>query len=163
MCKAIDKDIRKDYLGAVAQYEIEIKDSEHSSVENFANLAFLYWAFAAEQIEFNQPNNIPDQWSEIGGNRFSVILDKGLNKHPNSLELNFWKLYFPYRLFMFNLSENDCIDLLRQYQDDITLVPYFFLSLFDKEKYRNEIERLRETCNNNPTAKNIYIRSFISI
>ncbi len=157
------KDINKQYLEAVEDYENEINTNEFPDVECYTNLAFLYWAFASEQFEFNIPNNISDEWSIIGGEKFIKILDKGLSKYPNNLELNFWKRYFPYRLFMAAFSEHDCKELLRKYGDGESLVPYFYLYLFDEQEHKSKVDELLEICNNKPTAKNIYIKSFITI
>lgn len=161
MTTAISKDINMEYLEAVNYYESEIKNQEIVSVKSFANLAFLYWAFASQQIEFNDVYNIPDEWSTIGGESFLKVIGKGLDKYPDSLELNFWKHYFPYRLSMTEFSEKDCISLLTEYGEDESLIPYFFLHLFNKELYRDKVTLLLENCKAEPTAKNNYIQSFI--
>ncbi|MDQ0966808.1 hypothetical protein QFZ20_002211 [Flavobacterium sp. W4I14] len=161
MDKGIIKDIEKKYIEAVKFYEEEINTKHSPSVNCFINLAFLYWSFATEQIEFNEPNNIADEWSMIGGEKFLSTVDKGLDNYPGNLELVFWKQYFLSRLYIIDFSENDCKDLLKQYEKDASLVPYFFLYLFDKKSYLQEISQLREICFSLPTAKNIYINSFI--
>jgi hypothetical protein len=154
-------DIKGEYLEAIRHYENEIDSNEFPNINNFTNLAFLYWAFATEQNEFNIPNNIPDEWSIIGGKRFSIIIKKGIIKYPNSIELNFWKQYFPHRLFGDKFSENDCKNLLKKYGENESLVPYFFLYLFDNQRYRDRTNKLLEICINMPTAKNNYIKSFL--
>ena len=53
MGTALIKDMNKDYLEAINHYENEIGINELPSVDSFTNLAFLYWAFASQQIEFN--------------------------------------------------------------------------------------------------------------
>jgi hypothetical protein len=160
MNNGILKDINEDYLEAVKCYEKEIL-SQFPNIDSFTNLAFLYWSFATEQIEFNIPNGITDEWSLIGGERFSIIIEKGLTKYPSNVELNFWKQYFSHRLFGHNFSENDCKNLLEKYGEAENLVPYFFLYLFDNRKYRDKIIKLLEVCINLPTAKNNYIKSFL--
>jgi hypothetical protein len=162
MTTAISKDINKEYLEAVNYYESEIINQEIVSVKSFANLAFLYWAFAYQQIEFNDVYNIPDEWSTIGGESFLKVIGKGLEKYPESLELNFWKNYFPYRMFMTEFSEKDCINLLTHYGEDESLIPYFFLHLFNKELYKDKVTLLLANCKAEPTAKNNYIQSFIN-
>lgn len=159
---ALIKDINREYLEAVKYYEEEINNSDLPKLDAYINLAFLYWEFAAEQFEFNMPNNIPEEWSVIGGKRFSKIIDMGLKKYPNSIELHFWKKYLPYRLFSTDFSKNECERLLKVYGKNISLVPYFFLYLFDKEKHKEKIARLTTVCNDVPTAKNLYIKSIIS-
>ncbi len=161
MGTALIKDMNKDYLEAINHYENEIGINELPSVDSFTNLAFLYWAFASQQIEFNLPNNISDEWSIIGGNNFSRVLEKGLAKYPRNVELHFWKHYFPYRLFMVEFTEDDCKKILKEYGDEESLVPYFFLNLFDKNKYKKKVDELLHKCIDSPTAKNIYIESFI--
>jgi len=161
MNKAILKDIEKNYLEAVKFYEEEINGNSYPNINYFINLAFLYWSFAAEQNEFNNPNNIPDEWSIIGEKNFLPVIDRGLRKYPNSLELIFWRKYLSHKLYMSDFSENDCKDLLKRYRNDNNLVPYFFLYLFDKISYTEKIFELRKICAIQPTAKNIYIKSFI--
>jgi len=161
MTIAISKDINKEYLEAVKYYESEIKNQEIVSIKSFANLAFLYWAFAYQQIEFNDVYNIPDEWSIIGGESFLKVIDKGLEIYPESLELNFWKEYFSYRLSLTEFSEKDCVNLLIKYGEDESLIPYFFLQLFNKELYKDKVTLLLANCKAEPTAKNNYIQSFI--
>jgi len=160
MNKAIKNDIEKKYIEAVELYEEEIVIETSPDVNCFINLAFLYWSFAAEQIEFNDPNEIGEEWSAIGGAKFLSTLDKGLAHHPDHLELIFWRRYFLYRLYMVSFSEHDCLELLK-YGKDFSLVPYFFLYLFDKKSHIHQMSKLRKTCIDLPTAKNIYIGSFI--
>ena len=45
--------------------------------------------------------------------------------------------------------------------DNDSLVPYFFLNFFNKGKYVKELEELLNICNLIPTAKNLYIKSFL--
>ncbi len=161
MNKAIIKDIEKHYVDAIECYKEELNVSSSPDINLFINLAFLYWSFATEQIEFNDPNNIPDELSIIGEKNFLIIIDNGLENYPDNLELIFWRRYFSYRLYMFDFSENDCKAIIRAHEDQKSLVPYFFLYLFDKVKYLEEITELRKICNDLPTAKNIYISSFI--
>ncbi|RWU06139.1 hypothetical protein [Pedobacter chitinilyticus] len=159
MNKAINLDIDKEYISAIKKYEEEIEKGP--TIEKFANLAFLYWAFAAEQIEFNLPNGISDEWSIIGGDKFVLILEKGLSVFPDSLELAFWKRYFAYRLFLSDFSEEDCKEMISENKVIDSLVPYFFLNMFDENTYSKQIATLREICVDIPTAKNLYILTFI--
>src|SRR5206468_8692656 len=95
MMEAIIKDRAKDYVNAVVCYEQEIQTNKDSSpVELYINLAFLYWEFAFEKFEFNIPNKIPGSLSILGGNRYQHIIDEGLSRFPNNLELHFWNKYF---------------------------------------------------------------------
>ncbi|TDE09036.1 hypothetical protein [Dyadobacter psychrotolerans] len=158
---AQSKDIKREYVDAVKQYENQIATSDQPAMDDFINLSFLYWAFAALQMEFNIPNMIPDEWSLIGGQRFSAIIEMGLARYPDSVELTFWGQYFPYRLFGADFSERDCEKILGNYGMQQSLVPYFYLHLFDGLKYSEEINHLLDICNRTPTAKNLYIRSFL--
>ncbi|KQB99594.1 hypothetical protein [Pedobacter sp. Hv1] len=161
MNKAITKDIEKQYLEAVKYYKEEIDTNTFPPLDYFINLAFLYWSFATEQIEFNDPNHIPDEWSVIGEKNFMPTIDKGLEYYHNNIELIFWRRYFSYRLYMSDFSEDDCKIILKTNDGHDSLVPYFFLYLFDKTSYEKQIIDLRKICDDLPTAKNIYINSFI--
>lgn len=156
------KEINKEYLEAVKYYEDEISDTTiPASLESYINLAFLYWCFAFELFEFNNPNNIPENWSSIGGERYPKILELGLNNFPKSVELHFWKRYFSHISLGEEFSEQDCMQLLEKYGIE-SKVPYFFLYLFDKNRYKEEIRELIDECNKLPTAKNLYIKSVLS-
>lgn len=76
--------------------------------------------------------------SSIGGKRYLEILELGLANYQNSVELNFWKMYFPHIVYSKEFSKEDCKQLIDKYGDDESLVPYFYLYLFDKEKYTKE-------------------------
>lgn len=161
MNKGRKEEINKEYIEAVRCYEDEIANKETSILPNsYINLAFLYWSFAFDYFGFDIPNNIPDDYSIIGGNRYQIILELGLKQYPNSEELHFWKRYFQHIIYGEDFSEQDCKTLLQKYNDN-SLAPYFFLYLFDKEKYREKMLNLMEEINIYPTAKNLYIRSII--
>ncbi len=160
MKPSILNEINKKYIDAVSVYENSIS-SHTATLDEYVNLAFLYWAFASLLFEFNIPNNIPDEWSMIGGNRYKEILKLGMGQYPESLELHFWDKYFSMRLWGQEFSEEECRNLISEYTDDASLVPYFYLYLFDKNKYRNEREILLMQCHETPTAKNEYIESFL--
>ena len=162
MALAIIKDIQKDYISAVHCYEAEILVSEKPQVDTFINLAFLYWEFATEEIEFNIPNGIPEEWGKIGVSRFTEILEMGLSKYPLNVELHFWNRYLRSRLFFDDFTYQDCELLIEKYGDN-SLVPYFFLSLTETDKFKRELEMLAELCLENPTAKNNYIKTFLPI
>nr|WP_294860048.1 hypothetical protein [uncultured Fluviicola sp.] len=158
---ALVKEINKQYIEAVKCYESEIADNPLISADEYINLAFLYWSFAFELFEFDLPNNIMNDYSVIGGNRYQEILNLGLDKFPNNIELHFWKRYFQHIIYGEDFSENDCKELLEKFGVEETIVPYFFLHQFDKEKYREKISDLLTICNTIPTAKNLYIESIV--
>lgn len=157
---AIIKDINKEYIEAVKLYEDSINEG-CATLTTYTNLAFLYWEFAAEQVSFNQPNNISDEWSIIGGKRYAEIIEMGLVKFPDSLELKFWKKYFPYRLYYDEFTQQECEQMISAHRREHSLIPYFYLYLFDQEKYKSERNKLLEICQSNPTAKFNYIKSII--
>jgi len=157
---AIKKELNREYLDAVELYEEEIQQNCNASIDAYINLGFLYWEFAAEQIAFNDPNDISDKWSNIGGERYPKIITQGLEQYPKSVELHFWKKYFSHRLFCDNFTQEECEAIVKEYGDDESLVPYFFLYIFDNDKYRDKRDELRKQCEELLTAKNRYILSF---
>jgi hypothetical protein len=159
---ATSLDIDKRYLEAVTNYEKVISTGSGVSINHYINLSFLYWEFAAEQIEFNLPNNIPEELSVIGGSRYKTVIEQALQLYPESLELRFWKKYFAFRLVGEEFAFADCLALIEEFPDDSTPVPYFFLQLFDKDAYRTQVQRLTEIGKRYPTAKNLYVLTFLS-
>ncbi|MEN9335050.1 MAG: hypothetical protein RLZZ500_37, partial [Bacteroidota bacterium] len=104
MVKAVELEIKKKYIEAVACYEKNIS-KELAIPDDYINLSFLYWSFAFELFEFNKPNSINDEMSLIGGNKYMKVLDLGLNKFPNNLEIHFWKKYFQHISFGVKFTE----------------------------------------------------------
>jgi hypothetical protein len=157
---AIAQEINGQYLEAVKSYEELLKNSSTTSLEAYVNLAFLYWEFASE-FTFNEVHKIPGTWSEIGGKRYPIILEHGLNIYPNSVELHFWKRYFSHILFGDEFTKQDCEFIIQRYGITESLVPYFFLYLFDNLAYQGYLNTLLKECDDFPTAKNIYIKSVV--
>ncbi len=89
MKEAIKKEIEEKYVEAVVLYEKEINEQEIPDESTFINLSFIYWSFAFDEFGFNVPKNISSGWSLIGGEKYLKIINIGLSKYPNSLELNF--------------------------------------------------------------------------
>lgn len=161
MKSAIYKDINHDYLEAVKSYENEINSETGGALDDYTNLSFLYWSFAFQQFEFNIPNNIPGEWSIIGAERYQVVLQLGFERYHDSIELHFWKRYYQHIIYGEDFSSDDCKRLLETHNQGDSKVPYFFLYLFDEDRYINEINALLVECENIPTAKNLYIKSMI--
>lgn len=159
MDSAIQKENKKDYLGAIQSYEEEIENGT-ASVDTFINLSFIYWSMAAEQFGFNEPNAIPDEWSLTGGERYNLIIEKGIEIYKSNAELQFWYRYYKFGLYGDDFSMEDCISIMKN-TSECSLVPYFYLYQFDKEKYKEERELLVEVCKGEFTAKNLYIYSII--
>ena len=153
---AIEKDISHQYSDAVYHYINSIRDE--NNLDAYINLAFLYWIF--QDYGFFSNNKIPNELRDTGYEEFLNIIKLGLEKFPNDTELNFWEKYFQLILFGEDFSEQDCKNLLERYKSN-SLVPYFYLYLFDKEKYKEKIIELIEEINNSSTAKNLYIKSVI--
>src|SRR5690606_14786156 len=99
MSKSTDLDISRNYEEAANQYEKEIYVLRRGGVAEYANLSVLYWSFATELFEFALPNNFSETLQELGTKRFKNVLDDGLIKYPESVELNFWKRYYHHRMF----------------------------------------------------------------
>jgi hypothetical protein len=162
MIKAILIDVKKEYVQAALEYEKMIIENDVVPKEVYINLGFLFWEFATEQVSFNVPNNIPDTWSVRGGESFQQVILDGIFAYPESLELHFWYKYLPYRLYQEEFTQTDCEALLVKFSGDESLVPYFFLSLFEDKNYTLQMDKLKLECNRCLTAKNLYILSFIS-
>lgn len=160
MNKAVTEEINKRYLEAIEIYEEELSKTD-ISLENFINLAFIYWSAAFELFEFDIPNNIPNQISVIGGHRYPIILELGLNYYPNSIELNFWKKYFRHISYGENFTTIECQSIIESNKIDDSKVPYFFLYLFNKEKFKKEVYELMLEIKKYPTLKNLYIKSVV--
>jgi hypothetical protein len=101
---AIIYDINKEYIKAVNAYETLIRNND-TIPDYYINLSFLYWSFAFELYEFTIPNNIPKKLVKKGGNKFIKILNLGIEKHPNDIELHFWKKYFLYISYAKDFTE----------------------------------------------------------
>jgi|GEM_PF-394695 hypothetical protein len=156
---AINREAKREYSEAVEIYEKNIL-SEDAPKDSFINLAFLYWQFAAE-FAFSDAYNISESLRQIGGQRFQTVLERGLLKYPRNTEMHFWSKYFPHRLYFSEFSQGECMAIIEKYGNHESLVPYFYLYLFNKEKYKDKREALLIECNEFPTAKNEYIKSLL--
>jgi hypothetical protein len=156
---AINEEAKKEYSQAVQVYETIILN-KNAPQASFINLAFLYWEFAAE-FAFADAYNISESLRRIGGQRFQIVLEKGLLTYARNAEMHFWSRYFSHRLYFKEFTQVECIAIIEKYGDRESLVPYFFLYLFDKEKYKDKRDALLIECNDSPTAKNEYIRSIL--
>jgi hypothetical protein len=155
---ALVKEINKQYLEATICYEEEIKTNPLTKVDWYINLTFIYWSFA---FLFRAPEDIPEDYSMIGGSRYQKILGLGLEKFPNNLELHFWEIYFNHIIYGKEFTQNDCLSLIEKYNKEVSLVPYFFLYQFDKIKYKKQRDDLINEIELVPTAKNLYIKSLL--
>ena len=155
--EATKKDMQGKYFPASQLYEKVIQQKE-PPIESFINLFFIYWESNSQRV-FTNGTVISENFNEIPLYQYLTILDQALKKFPNNSELYFWLKYFPFAGLGESFSEEDCLDILRQHGE--SLVPYFFLYLFDNEKYKSQRDKLLEECLKLPTAKNLWIKSII--
>ena len=136
---AIVKEINKEYIESVKCYEREIANNDSSVLpDSYINLAFLYWSFAFEFLEFMLPNSIPEDYSIIGVERYQMIIELGLINYPNNAELHFWKKYFQHIIYGDIFTAEDCKKLVEKYEQD-GIMPVYENEW--EEKYRkSELE-----------------------
>jgi len=157
---ALAHDVAGEYKQAVAVYERIILQPQ-APVEAFANLSFIYWESGAQQPKAND-KAAPLAASVMPWQRCSWVLKAGLQRYPKDLELSFWAKYYPYRGVFEDFSADDCRQLLVTcVNHNQTLMPYFFLSLFDEELYSAETARILTDCQSYPTAKNRWVASVL--
>lgn len=152
---ALEMELNKAYIGATKAYEIELENNANSPIDIYINLTFLYWSFAAD-YGFTSYYDIPNEWGNLGAERYPEVLEMALEKYPEHVELHFLKRYLRHRFTYDDFTQEECEEIVERYGDEESLVPYFFLYLFDKEK-RDE---LRKECEKLLTLKNIYILGF---
>lgn len=159
--EALRQDIAQNHDEAIKGYEDAIFEDEETETDAFTNLAFIYWSLANEP-PFAFKSGISDRWSIIAGERFPIILEMGIQRQPDTLELIFWKRYFAHIVFGEVFTPEQCKALVETYSSFESRVPYFFLWLFDKEKYAAERAELQRQCEKERTTKNRYIISILS-
>ena len=76
-----------------------------------------------------------------GGNEFIKILNLGIEKHPNNIELHFWKRYFLYISYAKDFTEKQCLNLFNLYGSK-NLILYFFLYQCNNIKYKKQKNEL---------------------
>ena len=152
-------DINKEYIKAVNAYETLIRNND-TIPDYYINLSYLYWSFAFELYEFTIPNNIPKNLVKKGGNEFIKILNLGIEKYPNDIELHFWKRYFLYISYAKDFTEKQCLNLFNLYGSK-NLIPYFFLYQCNNIKYEKQKNELLNTIQGKEIAKNLYIKSLL--
>jgi hypothetical protein len=159
--EAVKQDIAENYDEAIKSYEDAILENQDIHTDAFTNLAFIYWnlAFASP---FDIKPDVADRWSIIAGERFPIILEMGIQRLPDTLELIFWKRYFAHIVFGEDFAPEECEAMIESHSASASRVPYFFLWLFDKEKYSAERTELLRRCEEERTTKNRYIISILS-
>ncbi len=156
--KAVECDTKGNHRQAIQLYEEVLRSTDPVPIDVYINLAFLYWKYAT-QLPFLP--DVVEELGQAGTERFPVILEQGLSKFPNSPELHFWEKYFPYRALFQEFTREECEAIVRKYGDPQSIIPYFFLWLFDKVKYSEKRGLLLKQCDELPTAKNRYIKSVL--
>lgn len=156
--EALINELKENYIKAVEIYEKAIEQKTIVDIDSFINLSFIYWSFV--DYGFSSYYCISNSLRDFGAIRYSQILKKGIKLYPNSLELHFWSKYYQHRHLGVEFTETNCLKLIENYDND-SLVPYFFLYLFDNKKYKEQRDKLLLECKNLPTAKNRYIISII--
>jgi hypothetical protein len=157
---ALEKEKNEDFVEAVKLYEDRILNCSDSTEDDYINLAFLYWQFAAD-YGFYCYYNIPEDLGVKGGEEYPRIIKEAIDKFPNSLELKFWERYFPHRHYYDEFTQEEIEKMIAEHKGDDSLIPYFYLYLFDKEKYKKERDILLEICEKTPNAKYKYIKAII--
>ncbi len=157
---ATKKEIEENYKEAAVLYHDQILSKSNVNEQDYINLAFLYWSFASD-YGFSSFYKIPKELQEKGGEEYPKIINDALKIYPFSLELIFWKNYFPFRHYFKQFSQQECEKLIEDHTGNTSLIPYFYLYLFDKVKYKQQRDQLLELCNELPTAKFNYIKSII--
>lgn len=156
--KALRLDQNKEYEMAIALYERSVQSNEFE-LNAYINLSFLYWQTASE-FAFKDTYHISNKIFNISFDRYEEVLNMGIILFPNNAELHFWKVYFPHIILGEELYQDEVLEIVNTY-DNTSLVPYFFLYLFNKEKYIKERKMLLKECSKLPIAKNLYIKSII--
>lgn len=159
---ALAHDVAGQYEQAAAAYEQAIGQPQ-APVEAFANLSFIYWEASAQQsMTFANGTAVPLAWGSRSFDSCFRVLAAGLQRYPQDLELSFWSRYFPYRGVFNDFSAADCQQLLATCTNhNHTLMPWFFLSLFDENQYRAEVTAILAACARQPTAKNRWVASIL--
>lgn len=160
MREAISRDVRGHYSEAIKHYELELTGNKNASVDAYLNLAFIYWELFIEP-PFSFDEGVSYRWNVIAEERYPITLQQGLDKYPQNAELHFWEMYFSHIFLGKDFSKEDCEKIVEKYGDGESIIPYFFLGLFDKKKYEDKHKQLLRKCEELPTAKNRYIRSIL--
>lgn len=159
MTNALQEEINNNYIAAAELYE-GLYNGGTMTKEDYANLAFLYWQFSNDYA-FSECHNIPQKVIDQANDSYAEIIKVGLEKYPKSVELKFWNKYFPHRSFFQEFSYEECKKLVQQGEEDKNLIPYFYLYLFNQEKYKIEKDELLKQCEQTPNTKFNYIKSIL--
>lgn len=158
--QALNAEYSKKYEDAILLYEKSLTNNKETDIEVYINLSVLYWIIATD-VYFNDDNKIPIEIQLISGEKYNSVVDLGIKNYPESVELHFWKKYLDVRIKGLSFPEEECLQIINTYTLK-SIIPYFLLSLFYKDKYKKEREQLLLQCKKYPTAKNIYIYSIIA-
>ena len=160
--KGLHYDIEGDYELAIKFYEKSIIEAKVTSVDLIANLSCIYWLLVTDN-NFPPVGSISDNLRTVGLTRYKELIDIGVSLFPKSTELHFWSKYYPYRMYYSSFTFMECQTLYNDPNLDSSLVPSFYLHLYDEAKYKRDVTRLVDECFKKPTAKNNYIISVANL
>lgn len=149
-----------DYELAINYYEQALSEDQDKSEDLFTNLSVIYWLLITDN-NFPELQDIDSQLRHNGLTRYKQLVDFGVASFPKSKELLFWKSYFPYRMYFASFTFEECQILMEDTSLRASLVPTFYLNMFDEKSYAEERNALIVECLKSPTAKNKYIMSFL--
>lgn len=161
MMYALKKDIEGDPLQAIVAYESLRSDCPIVDEQVYVNLSFIYWLIASDYGYYSYHRNISEELWKHAGEEYPIVVAQGIAAYPRSLELAFWSKYFPFRHYCTPFTREECEMLVSEYDGDSSLIPFFYLYLFDELKYQKERELLKEQCMTLRTIKNDYILSIL--
>ncbi len=153
------EEYKNKYLNTIDTYNEKYLKNEFV-LDDYINLSFMYWRVASD-YGFVTHYGISNTLRDIGNKKYADLIEEAIGKYPASLELHFWKRYFPHRAYFEDFSQKDCEELIRKYSNDESLIPYFFLYLFDKKKFKEQRDELLQICKETSTEKYRYIKSII--
>ena len=156
LLQANEADVSGNFREAVRLYEDAIK-ADPSCCEAVVNLSFICWQ--CTEPGFSAHHHLSAEFIDQVSKRKAELLQESQSACGDDPELRFWGLYFDY-MDLGAPIDKECCDIVRRFPR--CLVPYFFLfAASHGHEYREETRELLESCVQNPTFKNRFIRSVI--
>lgn len=153
----LEADIRGDFLSAIKYYEESISQNE-KQVDTYLNLAIIYWEIGWD-YGISSYHKINKDLIHVAAERYEVILEIAKKEFPNNIEVEFWRRYIDNINLGKEFSIEECETLVQR--DKNSLVPYSYLYLYNKDKYKNEVDKLYSIVSKELTEKNQYIKNMI--
>lgn len=156
--EALSLDVAGQYSQAAQTYERVIA-AGNAPLEAFSNAAFLHW-----EVNFSsgfRPSPETQAYFDAEPSyKCYDLLVAGLRAYPDDLELYFLAWYFAFVAFGDELTEQQCLQLLRVCTDhNHSLMPHYFLYLCDEERYGQPAAAIAARCRAQPTAKHRWVLS----